>query len=58
METSIETLQDRIIYITGQIALVQRENISEISKIVVVEEWDKKIKELKEAQSILSNCDR
>jgi len=56
METAIETLQDRIIYLTGQIVLIQKEDIAEISKKVVIKGWTKEIEELKNAQSILSNC--
>ena len=56
METAIETLQDRIIYLTGQIVLIQKEDIAEISKKVVIKGWAKEIEELKNAQSILSNC--
>ena len=56
METAIETLQDRIIYLTGQIVLIQKEDIAEISKKVVIKGWGKEIEELKKAQSILSNC--
>jgi len=56
METAIETLQDRIIYLTGKILLIQKEDISEISKKVVIKGWEKEIEELKKAQSILSNC--
>jgi hypothetical protein len=35
METAIETLKDRIIYLTGQIALIQKEDVAEIVKKVV-----------------------
>tara|TARA_R110002012_G_scaffold59679_3_gene156311 strand:- start:23 stop:196 length:174 start_codon:yes stop_codon:yes gene_type:complete len=56
MQTAIETLQDRIIYLTGQILLIQKEDITEISKKVVIKGWKKEIEELKKAQSILSNC--
>ena len=68
METAIEALQDRIIYLTGQIVLIQKEDIPKISKKVVIKGWQKEIEEvvikgwqkeieeLKKAQSILSNC--
>lgn len=54
METAIETLQDRIIYLTGQIALTSTEDIDEYAKKSVISTWEKQIEELKEAQSILS----
>ena len=56
METAIETLQDRIIYLTGQIVLIQKEDIAEISKKVVIKGWGKEITELTKATSIGSNC--
>ena len=56
METAIETLQDRIIYLTGQIVLTSTEDINEHAKKAVINNWKKQIEELKEAQSILSNC--
>jgi hypothetical protein len=56
METAIEILQDRIIYLTGQIVLIKKEDIEEIYKKIVIKGWEKEIEELKKAQSILSNC--
>lgn len=56
MGTAIDTLQDRIIYLTGHIALIQKEDIGEISKNVIIKQCEKEIEELKKAQSILSNC--
>jgi hypothetical protein len=57
METAIETLKDRIIYLTGQIALIQKEDVAEIVKKVVTKGWEKEIEELKKAQSILTLTD-
>ena len=56
METAIEALQDRIIYLTGQIVLTEKEDITELAKKVVIKSWREEIEKLKEAQSILSNC--
>ena len=56
METAIEILQDRIIYLTGQIVLTENEDITELAKKVVIKTWKEEIEKLKEAQSILSNC--
>ena len=53
METAIEILQDRIIYLTGQIVLIQKEDIAEISKNVVIKGWGKEIEALVKACSIL-----
>ena len=56
METAIEALQDRIIYLTGQIALTKKEDMYALTKIAVIDTWKREIKELMEAQTILSNC--
>ena len=53
MEDVINTLQDRIIYLTGQITLIDKENIEEITKTVVVANWETQIEQHKKAISVL-----
>jgi len=55
MDDAIAVLQDRIIYLTGQITLIEKENMHPIAKKVVLKQWGKEIVELKSAQTILSN---
>lgn len=49
----INTLQDRIIYLTGQITLIDKEDIAEIAKKVVVSSWRQQIEKHKQAISVL-----
>tara|TARA_R110000782_G_C14489472_1_gene377108 strand:- start:306 stop:515 length:210 start_codon:yes stop_codon:yes gene_type:complete len=56
MENAIEILQDQIIMLTGKIKIIETEDYAEITKTVLVGNWNKEIEELKKAQSILSNC--
>ncbi len=56
MEIAIDALQDRIIYLTGQIVMIETEDMHEQSKKAVVNTWNREIEELKKAQLILSNC--
>jgi hypothetical protein len=55
MDNAIDVLQDRIIYLTGQITLIEKENMHPIAKKVVLKGWGNEIIELKSAQLILSN---
>ena len=57
MEDSIEVLQDRVIYLIGQLTLLEKENFNDVTKKIIIKGWNKEIKELKKAQSILSNYD-
>jgi hypothetical protein len=54
MEQPILVLQDRIIYLTGQIVLLGKEEGMEIAKKTAISGWNREIKELKKAQEILS----
>jgi hypothetical protein len=54
MEQPILVLQDRIIYLTGQIVLLEKEEGMEIAKKTAISGWNREIKELKKAQKILS----
>jgi S-adenosylhomocysteine hydrolase len=56
MENAIEILQDQIIMLTGKIKIIETEDYEEITKTVLVGNWNKEIEELRKAQSILSNC--
>ena len=56
MENAIEILQDQIIMLTGKIKIIETEDYAEITKTVLVGNWNKEIEELRKAQSILSNC--
>lgn len=53
MEIAIETLQDRIIYLTGQIVMIEKERLTELQKESLIKKWNKEIEELKKAQNIL-----
>lgn len=56
MEDAIAVLQDRIIYLTGQITLIQLEHgMGAITRQKVIETWGKEIKGLKYAQTVLKN---
>lgn len=56
MEDAKAVLQDRIIYLTGQITLMQlEEGILQVTKQNILKVWANEIKELKAAQTILSN---
>ena len=56
MENAIEILQDQIIMLNGKIKIIETEDYEEITKTVLVGNWNKEIEELRKAQSILSNC--
>jgi hypothetical protein len=51
MEKAIEALQDKIIFITGQIELTKLN--SQFAKDTVLRKWKSDIEELKKAQLIL-----
>lgn len=53
MESAIEAIQDKIIYLTGRIHLTKDESISQIAKKVVVIGWDEEIEQLKNARDVL-----
>lgn len=55
MEYAIEAIQDRIIYLTGQIEITKNETINEPSKKAVIYTWKQQIAEMKQAQEILLN---
>ena len=57
MEKAIEALEDRIIMISGRIVTVAPVGQwEEVTKMIIVKQWEEEIEELKKAQSILSNC--
>ena len=54
-ELAIDTIQDKVIYLTGQIEMLKEYEYTDLSRDRVKKEWEKQIKELKEAQEILKN---
>lgn len=53
MENPIDTLQDRIIYLTGQITLINENSTQEPSVSYAIKEWNKQIEQHKLAISVL-----
>ena len=53
MNLAIEVIQDRIIYLTGQIVLIELDNSNSATVVQTIEKWKKEIKQLREAQKIL-----
>jgi len=53
MNLAIEVIQDRIIYLTGQIVLIELDNSNSATVVQTIEKWKKEIEQLREAQKIL-----